>query len=102
MSYHVSFIPDGDGGGFLSFLQKCNSMLSPDDLEVVGLLEFRHSLKRSLFNLVRLSLMKIFSVWSRSLLRYKQFQLHLECINTLISFTELGNSLSLPCSFKLS
>ena len=68
MSYHVGFIPDGDGGGFFSFRQKSNSMLSPDELEVVGLLELQ-ALKRSLFNLVRLSLMKIFSVWSRSLLR---------------------------------
>ena len=41
MSYHVSFIPDGDGGGFFSFLQKSNSMLSPDELEVVGLLELQ-------------------------------------------------------------
>jgi len=41
MSYHVGFIPDGDGGGFFSFLQKSNSMLSPDELEVVGLLELQ-------------------------------------------------------------
>jgi len=41
MSYHVSFIPDGDGGGFFSFLQKSNSMLSPDEREVVGLLELQ-------------------------------------------------------------
>ena len=40
MSYHVGFIPDGDGGGFFSFLQKSNSMLSPDELEV-GLLELQ-------------------------------------------------------------
>jgi len=40
MSYHVAFIPDGDGGGFFSFLQKSNSMLSPDELEV-GLLEIQ-------------------------------------------------------------
>ena len=39
MSYHVGFIPDGDGGGFFSFLQKSNSMLSPDEL--VGLLELQ-------------------------------------------------------------
>ena len=41
MSYHVGFIPDGDGVGFFSFLQKSNSMLSPDELEVVGLLELQ-------------------------------------------------------------
>jgi len=41
MSYHVGFIPDGDGGGFFSFLQKSNSMLNPDELEVVGLLELQ-------------------------------------------------------------
>jgi len=41
MSYHVGFIPDGDGGGFFSFLQKSNSTLSPDELEVVGLLELQ-------------------------------------------------------------
>jgi len=40
MSYHVGFIPDGDGG-VLSFLQKSNSMLSPDEREVVGLLELQ-------------------------------------------------------------
>ena len=40
MSCHVGFIPDGDGGGFFSFLQKSNSMLSPDELEV-GLLEIQ-------------------------------------------------------------
>jgi len=45
MSYHVRFIPDGDGGGFLSFLQKLNSMLSPDELEVVGLLELQAFIK---------------------------------------------------------
>ena len=41
MLYHVGFIPDGDGGGFFSFLQKSNSMLSQDELEVVGLLELQ-------------------------------------------------------------
>jgi len=41
MSYYVGFIPDGDGGGFFSFLQKSNSMLSPGELEVVGLLELQ-------------------------------------------------------------
>jgi len=39
MSYNVGFIPDNDGGGFFSFLQKSNSMISPDELEVVGLLQ---------------------------------------------------------------
>ena len=41
MSYHVGFIPDGDGGGLFSFLQKSSSMLSPDEFEVVGLLELQ-------------------------------------------------------------
>jgi len=41
MSYHVGFIPDGDDGGFFIFIQKSNSMLSPDELEVVGLLELQ-------------------------------------------------------------
>ena len=41
ISYHVGFIPDGDGGGFFSFLQKSSSMLSPDEFEVVGLLELQ-------------------------------------------------------------
>ena len=45
MSYHVGFIPDGDGGGFFRFLQKSNSMLSPDELEVVGLLELQAFIK---------------------------------------------------------
>ena len=41
MSYRVGYIPDGDGRGFFSFLQKSKSMLSPDELEVVGLLELQ-------------------------------------------------------------
>ena len=41
MSYHVGFIPDGDGGRFFTFLQTRNSMLSPDEPEVVGLLELQ-------------------------------------------------------------
>ena len=69
MSYHVGFIPDGDGGGFFSFLQKSNSMLNPDELAVVGLLELQAFIEANSVQLGEASLMKIFSVWSRSLLR---------------------------------
>jgi len=51
------------------FFRKVIPCLVQINLKLLAFLNFRHSLKRSLFNLVRLSLMKIFSVWSRSLLR---------------------------------
>jgi len=43
MSYNVGFIPDGDAGEFFSLLQKSKSMLNPDELEVVGLLELHEA-----------------------------------------------------------
>jgi len=51
------------------FFRKVIPCLLQMNLKLLAFLNFRHSLKRSLINLVRLSLMKILSVWSRSLLR---------------------------------
>jgi len=49
------------------FFRKVIPCLVQMNLKLLAFLNFRHSLKRSLLNLVRFSLMKIFSVWSCSL-----------------------------------
>ena len=64
VSFRMEMVED-----FTVFFRKVIPCLVQMNLKFLAFLNFRHSLKRCLFNLVRLSLMKIFSVWSRSLLR---------------------------------